>query len=182
MGCLLRSACLRSNELDHIPPILERIKGDKNGTKEHPKEDCSVHESASGIYSPLENKLKDRSSAKNYKQITVADVLCAACKQLLFRPVALNCGHVYCEAYITIPKDGVIKCHVCEFRHPNGFPKVCKELENILQEQLLSDYSLKSSTQLTQEQIQSGNPLAGEFWWFSSYTWVTSSGQMSDYQ
>nr|GEZ72153.1 hypothetical protein [Tanacetum cinerariifolium] len=32
-------------------PILERIKEDKNGTKEHPKEDYSVHESASDIYS-----------------------------------------------------------------------------------------------------------------------------------
>nr|GFB42228.1 hypothetical protein [Tanacetum cinerariifolium] len=51
MRCLPRSACLRSNELDQIPPILERMKGDKNGTKEHPREDCSVHESASGIYS-----------------------------------------------------------------------------------------------------------------------------------
>nr|GFB38764.1 hypothetical protein [Tanacetum cinerariifolium] len=51
MGCLPRSACLRSNELDQIPLILERIKGDKNGTEEHPREDCSVHESSSGIYS-----------------------------------------------------------------------------------------------------------------------------------
>nr|GFD04654.1 hypothetical protein [Tanacetum cinerariifolium] len=51
MGCLPRSACLRSNELDQIPPILERIKEDKNGTEEHPREDCSVHESSSGIYS-----------------------------------------------------------------------------------------------------------------------------------
>nr|GEW23814.1 hypothetical protein [Tanacetum cinerariifolium] len=51
MGCLPRSACLRSNELDQIPSILERIKGDKNGTEEHPREDCSIHESASSIYS-----------------------------------------------------------------------------------------------------------------------------------
>nr|GFD49291.1 hypothetical protein [Tanacetum cinerariifolium] len=51
MGCLPRSACLRSNELDQIPLILERIKEDKNGIEEHPREDCSVHESASGMYS-----------------------------------------------------------------------------------------------------------------------------------
>nr|GEV20942.1 hypothetical protein [Tanacetum cinerariifolium] len=50
MGCLPRSACLKSNELDLIPPILERIKGDKNETEEHPREDSSVHESSSGIY------------------------------------------------------------------------------------------------------------------------------------
>nr|GEY66456.1 hypothetical protein [Tanacetum cinerariifolium] len=51
MGCLPRSACLRSNELDQIPPILERIKGDRNGRKEHPREEYSVHESASGMHS-----------------------------------------------------------------------------------------------------------------------------------
>lgn len=27
------------------------------------------------------------------EQVSVADLLCAACKQLLFRPVILNCGH-----------------------------------------------------------------------------------------
>jgi hypothetical protein len=43
--------------------------------------------------STIESKSKHGSSAENCKQITVADVLCAACKQLLFRPVALNCGH-----------------------------------------------------------------------------------------
>ncbi|KAI6674456.1 hypothetical protein NL676_002362 [Syzygium grande] len=32
-------------------------------------------------------------SDKSCKQITVSDVLCAECKQLLFHPVALNCGH-----------------------------------------------------------------------------------------
>ena len=31
---------------------------------------------------------------ENYcKQVSIADVLCLECKQLLFRPVVLNCGH-----------------------------------------------------------------------------------------
>jgi hypothetical protein len=30
---------------------------------------------------------------KNCKQVSVADVLCSACKQLLYHPVVLNCGH-----------------------------------------------------------------------------------------
>ncbi|KAJ0053318.1 hypothetical protein Pint_01563 [Pistacia integerrima] len=34
-----------------------------------------------------ENKLN------NCKQISIADVKCTACKQLLFNPVVLNCGH-----------------------------------------------------------------------------------------
>lgn len=30
---------------------------------------------------------------KYCKKVSVADVLCMECKQLLFRPVVLNCGH-----------------------------------------------------------------------------------------
>lgn len=40
-----------------------------------------------------EKKSVDGCSAGNCKQVTVADMLCSECKQLLFRPVALNCGH-----------------------------------------------------------------------------------------
>ncbi|XP_021981813.1 E3 ubiquitin-protein ligase PRT1 isoform X2 [Helianthus annuus] len=101
-----------------------------------------------------ENKSNDGKSGGGYcyKQVTVADVLCTACKQLLFQPVALNCGHVYCEACITIPEDGVIKCHSCECQHPSGFPNVCKELDYVLEEQFPSEYTLrKSSTQLSQK-------------------------------
>lgn len=34
------------------------------------------------------------------KKVPVNDVLCAACKQLLFRPVVLNCGHGMCLLYL----------------------------------------------------------------------------------
>lgn len=34
------------------------------------------------------------------KKVSVNDVLCAACKQLLFRPVVLNCGHGMCLLYL----------------------------------------------------------------------------------
>ncbi|XP_076894796.1 E3 ubiquitin-protein ligase PRT1-like isoform X3 [Bidens hawaiensis] len=105
-----------------------------------------------------ENKLNDGNSSGNCKQVTVTDVLCSACKQLLFGPVVLNCGHVYCEACITIPEDGVIKCQTCQCRHPSGFPKVCKELDYVLEEQFSSEYALrKNSTQPSQEQIQNRN-------------------------
>ncbi|KAI3802091.1 hypothetical protein L1987_30216 [Smallanthus sonchifolius] len=104
------------------------------------------------------NKPNDGNSAGNCKQVTVADVLCSVCKQLLFRPVVLNCGHVYCEACITIPEDGVIECQICQCRHPSGFPKVCKELDYVLEEQFSSEYTLrKSSIQLSQEQMHDRN-------------------------
>ncbi|KVI03807.1 Zinc finger, RING/FYVE/PHD-type, partial [Cynara cardunculus var. scolymus] len=106
-----------------------------------------------------ETKSNDGSSAENGNRVTVADVLCTACRQLLYRPVVLNCGHVYCEACITIPEDGVIKCRVCEGRHPNGVPSICKELDYFLEEQFSSEYALRrSSMQPYTEQIRNGNP------------------------
>ena len=41
------------------------------------------------------NSLQDPCAQKtqNQEKISVADVLCQACTQLLFRPVVMNCGH-----------------------------------------------------------------------------------------
>ncbi|XP_062148287.1 E3 ubiquitin-protein ligase PRT1 isoform X3 [Alnus glutinosa] len=80
---------------------------------------------------------------KNCKPVSVADVLCSACKQLLFRPVVLNCGHVYCESCVIIPAGEMLKCHVCQTLHPKGFPKVCLVLDHFLEEQFPKEYVLR---------------------------------------
>ncbi|XP_056170430.1 E3 ubiquitin-protein ligase PRT1-like [Syzygium oleosum] len=82
-------------------------------------------------------------SDKRCKQITVSDVLCAECKQLLFHPVALNCGHVYCESCIVNPVDEMIKCQVCQSRHPGGLSEVCLELDHFLEQQFPEEYALR---------------------------------------
>ncbi|KAI3411676.1 uncharacterized protein J3R85_017718, partial [Psidium guajava] len=82
-------------------------------------------------------------SDKTCKQITVSDVLCAECKQLLFRPVALNCGHVFCESCIVNPADEKIKCQVCQSRHPRGLLEVCLELDHFLEQQFPEEYALR---------------------------------------
>lgn len=41
----------------------------------------------------VKNCLLSQQQSGSSKQISAADVLCAACKELLFRPVVLNCGH-----------------------------------------------------------------------------------------
>ncbi|XP_062024742.1 E3 ubiquitin-protein ligase PRT1-like [Rosa rugosa] len=64
-----------------------------------------------------------------------SNVLCAACKELLFRPVVLNCGHVYCESCIVKQDEEKITCQVCQSFHPTGYPKVCLDLQNFLIEQ-----------------------------------------------
>ncbi|KAM3731668.1 hypothetical protein ACB098_12G181400 [Castanea mollissima] len=80
---------------------------------------------------------------KYCKQVSVADVLCLECKQLLFRPVVLNCGHVYCESCVIIPAVEMLKCQVCQTSHPRGFPKVCLELDHFLEEQFPKEYMLR---------------------------------------
>ncbi|XP_011034489.1 PREDICTED: E3 ubiquitin-protein ligase PRT1-like isoform X2 [Populus euphratica] len=85
-------------------------------------------------------------------QASVADLLCAECKKLLFRPVVLNCGHVYCESCITNPMQGIPRCQFCQSSHPNGFPGVCFVLENFLEEHFSEIYAgrREGSTQAQQ--------------------------------
>ncbi|XP_071738107.1 E3 ubiquitin-protein ligase PRT1-like isoform X2 [Rutidosis leptorrhynchoides] len=107
-----------------------------------------------------EEKKLTETSDRTCNQVSVSDVLCVGCKQLLYRPVVLNCGHVYCESCITIPTEGTLKCQVCVCRHPNGLPKVCRELDNYLEEQFASEYALRKSTiQVNQEQTENRNAL-----------------------
>ncbi|KAL3716216.1 hypothetical protein ACJRO7_007905 [Eucalyptus globulus] len=82
-------------------------------------------------------------SDQSCKKITALDVLCAECKQLLFHPVALNCGHVYCESCIVYPADEKLTCQVCKSRHPGRLPKVCLELDHFLEQQFPEEYALR---------------------------------------
>ncbi|XP_011015502.1 PREDICTED: E3 ubiquitin-protein ligase PRT1-like [Populus euphratica] len=86
------------------------------------------------------------------QKASVADLLCAECKKLLFRPVVLNCGHVYCESCITNPMQGIPRCQFCQSSHPNGFPGVCFVLENFLEEHFSEIYAgrREGSTQAQQ--------------------------------
>ncbi|KAB2090116.1 hypothetical protein ES319_A03G104100v1 [Gossypium barbadense] len=85
--------------------------------------------------------LSNDSERRDEKVVSVADLLCAACNRLLFRPVVLNCGHVYCETCFVIPKDEMLRCQVCESLQPNGFPGVCLILHDFLAKQFPEEYS-----------------------------------------
>ncbi|XP_043706784.1 E3 ubiquitin-protein ligase PRT1-like [Telopea speciosissima] len=74
------------------------------------------------------------------KQVLVSDLLCAACKKLLFRPVVLNCGHVYCESCVATLGVELLRCQVCQSIHPKGLPKVCLELDHFLEGQFPKEY------------------------------------------
>ncbi|CAK9151510.1 unnamed protein product [Ilex paraguariensis] len=92
------------------------------------------------------------------QRVFITDLLCALCKQLLCRPVVLNCGHVYCEACIINPGNKACSCHLCPSVHPNGFPNVCLVLKHFLEEQFPEEYASRKETVLTMTDCQQGSP------------------------
>ncbi|CAJ1796558.1 unnamed protein product [Sphenostylis stenocarpa] len=74
------------------------------------------------------------------QKLSVADVTCTMCKQLLFHPVVLNCGHVCCQTCVINIDDDMLRCQVCQSPHPRGFPKVCLELDHFLEEKFPEEY------------------------------------------
>ncbi|KAM5563121.1 hypothetical protein ABKV19_018017 [Rosa sericea] len=97
--------------------------------------DGGDYEGMENVTEQVKNPLLCQQQSGSPKQISVADVLCAACKELLFRPVVLNCGHVYCESCIVKQNEQKLRCQVCQSFHPTGYPKVCLDLQNFLIEQ-----------------------------------------------
>lgn len=91
-------------------------------------------------------------------QVLMTDLLCAVCKQLLYRPVVLNCGHVYCEGCIIYPNNKLCECPVCQSTHPNGFPKVCLVLEHFLEEHFSEEYVARKLYVLEHADRQYGSP------------------------
>ncbi|XP_054779592.1 E3 ubiquitin-protein ligase PRT1 isoform X2 [Prosopis cineraria] len=88
---------------------------------------------------PAQVKLLPRNDRQ--QKILVEDVMCSACKQLLFCPVVLNCGHVYCESCIENSADEMLRCQICQLSHPRGFPNVCLELDHFIKEQFPEEYA-----------------------------------------
>ncbi|KAI3926581.1 hypothetical protein MKW92_046272 [Papaver armeniacum] len=64
---------------------------------------------------------------KPCKPVSINDALCITCKQMLFQPVILNCGHAYCESCLEVPENEALSCQLCQFPHPNGSRKIPQE-------------------------------------------------------
>ncbi|CAJ2670272.1 unnamed protein product [Trifolium pratense] len=89
----------------------------------------------------VEEKALPQDNLDTQHKLSVADVMCTMCKQLLFHPVVLNCGHVYCETCVYKLADEMLRCQVCQSPHPRGFPKVCLEFDHFLEEQFPEEYA-----------------------------------------
>ncbi|CAN0875500.1 E3 ubiquitin-protein ligase PRT1 [Linum grandiflorum] len=84
-------------------------------------------------------------------QPSVFDLLCAGCNELLIRPVALNCGHVYCEACFIVPQEGHPRCQICQSFHPNRFSSVCLVLEHFIKQCFSNAYAKRRDKLLKQD-------------------------------
>ncbi|KAF8119049.1 hypothetical protein N665_0001s0105 [Sinapis alba] len=128
-------------ELDCFSPQIDEPKAKEesacSGGDEGKVEECSNEEckDAKAINVDENNKV--------IKQISRDDLLCSACKELLVRPVVLNCGHVYCEGCVVdmYQESEKIKCQECHISDPRGFPKVCLVLEQLLEENFPEEYN-----------------------------------------
>jgi hypothetical protein len=63
---------------------------------------------------------KDQANASNhvsFNKVTVDDALCCCCKRLLYHPIVLNCGHVFCQSCIKISEERTVNCQVCPSIH-----------------------------------------------------------------
>ncbi|CAA2934134.1 E3 ubiquitin- ligase PRT1 [Olea europaea subsp. europaea] len=90
-----------------------------------------------------DSMVKSEVSNETFKQVLMIDLHCTLCKQLLCRPLVLNCGHVYCEACINNQDNKVCRCPVCQSVHPNGFSNVCLVLEHFLEKHFPEEYSAR---------------------------------------
>lgn len=110
------------------PEEIERSSTEETGRSQDVKESCL-----------LENGV---GYAKG-KQVSVDDLLCALCKEFLFLPAVLNCGHVFCDSCMSGLATKPLNCPVCESLHPGEFPNVCLDLDHFLQEQFPKEYLMR---------------------------------------
>lgn len=90
LHCISNSAC----EASHVSSEqLESISQVQDSCTSTPAEAPDENNEVTGtVVDNKKDSLKKQGSG-NCELVTVSDVLCVECKQLLFNPVALNCGH-----------------------------------------------------------------------------------------
>ncbi|XP_020259882.1 E3 ubiquitin-protein ligase PRT1-like isoform X2 [Asparagus officinalis] len=97
-----------------------------------------------------------------HKQVSVVDVLCALCNELLFHPSVLNCGHVFCDGCLPGLANGPLTCPVCQSMHPGEFPNICLDLDHFLEEQFPTEYAMrKEKAQLKIAERRHGDSSSG---------------------
>eukprot|EP00250_Pteridium_aquilinum_P021830 c25238_g2_i1 orf=565-1932(-) len=97
---------------------------------------------------------KDNSSMQSI--LTVEDFCCSFCNGLLYRPVVLNCGEVFCESCLKTSTSKVLRCPSCRAPHPAGSVLICLELHQYLESAFPTEYlkrNLLQSAEKTQSSV-----------------------------
>lgn len=100
------------------------------------------------------NTTKDQANTPSLiscNNVTVDDVLCCCCKRLLYHPIVLNCGHVFCQSCIKISEERTLNCQVCQWIHPGDRPSVCLKLDQFLEQRFPVEYAERKTSVLVQE-------------------------------
>ncbi|KMZ65887.1 E3 ubiquitin-protein ligase PRT1 [Zostera marina] len=138
---LLHNLLMKTNHVDYERRGKETLEIEKSN-------DCFSSQDIECLNSCCEGTDENK--------ISISDVICSGCKEILFRPSVLNCGHVYCESCMVTLTNDKLKCHVCESIHPGNFPKVCLDLDYFLKKKFPQDYyhrkELFQSTKVRQDQ------------------------------
>lgn len=73
--------------------------------------------------------------------LTMDDFLCFSCRRLLYRPVVLNCGEVFCESCLKRSTGSSFHCPSCDQAHRGGSILVCLELHHYLERAFPLEYA-----------------------------------------
>jgi hypothetical protein len=94
--------------------------------------EISAEENDQNLYSP--EIPQSSSSGRSPKSA----LNCTVCKKLLYKPVAMNCGHLMCQGCAA--SGPANSCRVCGVHHPGAFPLVCIELEQYIEKEFGREY------------------------------------------
>lgn len=97
------SSCYAGNLVSNPQNVGLMEQSDSETRKQHKGTICSKDVfggSPEAFGTPAQVKMMPQNDRQ--QKISVADVMCSACKQLLFHPVVLNCGHGIYAQYLPL--------------------------------------------------------------------------------
>ncbi|XP_024532531.1 E3 ubiquitin-protein ligase PRT1-like isoform X1 [Selaginella moellendorffii] len=124
-------------QFPRICGLLHRLLGAafREAYEERRKEILEM-ESEMEYFSPEEVMEKSIDGA-----IEASDLPCELCKELIYRPVVLNCGHAFCQSCLRAPVEGESpKCPSCGMPQRIFPVQVCLELNEYIQKTFPAEY------------------------------------------
>ncbi|KAG0588153.1 hypothetical protein M758_2G149800 [Ceratodon purpureus] len=141
--CLSNSASSNSDDPNPNPSKEADVMGSFKGKAPMPDEGEETLPGGQELLGKTENLdilLPDLTDLT----VTTLDLACLHCGNLLYRPVVLNCGHMFCEHCVVVGDDESVSCPSCKAEHPGMFPQVCLELHHYIDRIFPLEYAQRS--------------------------------------